>query len=138
MANKLRLVHNGLPVQPIPIDPKAAPVLHHEVACPKARQVVKEVRTLAQLHIHLWQRRLDDRPRPGDLAPVNRNPQRRMRTTPAAETNQQERPLLIPQFPVDRFQLFVRSQVCAWGKVVGPHEDNILNVIRDAIAHHHV
>src|ERR1019366_10281406 len=138
MADEFRLANHGLAVQPIPIDSRTAPVLHHEVACPKARQVVKKVRALAQLYIHLWQRRLDDRPRPGDLAPVDGDAERWMGTAPAAESDQQERPLLIPQFPVYRLQLLSDGRRVQWGELVGPHEDNILYVISGAVAHHHV
>src|ERR1019366_4372047 len=127
-------LRNGLPVQPIPIDAKGAPVLHHEVACPKARQVVKEVRALAQLHIHLWQRRLDDRPRPGDLAPVDGDAERWMGTAPPAESNQQEGPVLLLQFTVYRLQLLRDGRRMQWGELFGPHEDNILYVISGTVA----
>src|SRR3954467_8881086 len=61
-----------------------------------------------------------------------------MRTTPAAETNQQERPLLIPELTIDCVQLFCDRRRAHWGKVVGPNKDNILYIIRGTIAHHHV
>src|ERR1019366_5849517 len=133
MADEFRFVHQGLAVQPIPIDSRTAPVLHHEVARPKAREVVKKVRALAQLYIHLGQRRLDDRPGPRDLTPVDGDAERWMGTAPAAESNQQEGPVLLLQFTVHRPQLLSDGRRVQWRKLVEPHENNILYVIRSAV-----
>ena len=85
--------HNRLPVQPFPVYGERPIVSHHEVARAEAREIVEEVRPLAQFHVHRRQRRLHDCLRSGDLAPVHRNPQRRMRTAPAAKSDQQVGPL---------------------------------------------
>src|ERR1019366_2081447 len=117
MADEFRLANHGLAVQPIPIDSRTAPVLHHEVACPKARQVVKKVRA---------------------LAPLDGDSERWMGTAPAAESNQQVRPVLLLQFAVYLLQLLGDGRRVHWGKLVGPRENNILYVVSGPVAHHHV
>ena len=97
MANQFRFLHDGLPVQPLPIDLEGAIVPHHEVAGAKAGEVVEEVRALAQFHIDLRQRGFDDRACPRDLAPVHRNTQRRMGAAPTPESDQEEWPALLPE-----------------------------------------
>src|ERR1017187_8782878 len=105
MANQICFLHDRLAVQPIPINRKWPVVPHHEIAGAKARQVVKEVRTLTEFDVHLRQSGFHNCPRSRNLAPSYRNAQRRMETSPPPETNQQEWPMLVRELPVDRFQV---------------------------------
>ena len=83
-------MHDGLDLQPIPIDSEVAAVVHHEIARSKARQIVEKMGALAQLDIHLRQCRFDDCPGSGNLAPVHRNAERRMGSAPTPESDQQK------------------------------------------------
>ena len=55
----------------------------------EADQVVKEVGTLAQIRVHVWQGGLHDYPGTPYLSPLDRNTKPGIGTSPAPESDQQ-------------------------------------------------
>ena len=67
--------------------------------------VVEKVSTLARFHVHAGQRGLDDHAGSRDLAPLDGNPEPRVRATPTAEAEQKVRATLVEQRAVELFEL---------------------------------
>ena len=98
---------------------------HREVADVEARDVVEEVRALAQVHVHRRQRRLDDRLRPADLRPRDRDAEPRVRAAPAAEADQQVGHAPVHQVEVEPRDLFGDGRRVPRLEPLGLHVDDV-------------
>ena len=94
MADVSGFSDHGLSCEPFPVDGvcRRLPVVPDaQVRHLKADEVVEEVSALAGFDVHARQCGLDDHPGPRDLPPFDGNAKPRIRATPSAESDEQDR-----------------------------------------------
>ena len=96
-----RFVLHGLSGKPLPVDSITFGFLNRKIKDPQIRDVVKKMRTLAEVGIHLRKSGLHDQPGCGNLTPIDRNSQPGIGAAPTAEADQDIRSPLLKQVVVD-------------------------------------